>query len=462
MAYPMPNPLQIFRDANGDPLPLGKVYTYAAGTSTPLATFTDETENAEHTNPIILDANGSAEIWLSTSSYKFIIKDSNNNLIDTIDTITHIANNEITTTKIVNSAVTTAKIADNAVTSAKIENTSISTAKIADLAVTTAKIANDAVTVDKLADSAVVTANIVNANVTFAKLDTDFIADAVLQDWSPADLILFADVDDLPNSGAAPNITKKMALSNLLDLQDKRRMQYIKNAGAATATNLGFLAAPTLTATAASNDETGSFGGAPFLKHTTAASNGAASGVISSTFTELNVAWLPEFSCRVRSSAWGSANGQDCRYFIGFFSASPDALGALADTSTSPSVKMAAFVAESPSSGGASNFRWAWVAHTADGSGTAGHTTKTACSVSTYSNPPNGVNVDPSPRDGHLLTIKFVTTSEVRFYIDGYLVAVHTTNLPSTTSSLGFGIRVVSTAASAHSVDWSFIQVRHK
>jgi hypothetical protein len=71
----------------------GKLYTYAAGTTTPQATFTSSSGNTNHTNPIILDSAGrvpGGEIWLSASPYKFLIKDSNDVLIGTYDNISGI------------------------------------------------------------------------------------------------------------------------------------------------------------------------------------------------------------------------------------------------------------------------------------------------------------------------------------------------------------------------------------
>jgi hypothetical protein len=71
----------------------GKLYTYAAGTTTPAATFTSSSGNTNHTNPIILDSAGrvpSGEIWLSALPYKFLIKDSNDVLIGTYDNISGI------------------------------------------------------------------------------------------------------------------------------------------------------------------------------------------------------------------------------------------------------------------------------------------------------------------------------------------------------------------------------------
>lgn len=76
-----------FFDSNGDPLAGGKVYTYQAGTSTPLATYTDYTGLTPNTNPVILDARGEASIWTGTQSYKFVLKDSTDSLIWTVDNL---------------------------------------------------------------------------------------------------------------------------------------------------------------------------------------------------------------------------------------------------------------------------------------------------------------------------------------------------------------------------------------
>lgn len=78
---------QFFSDA-GVPLAGGKVYTYEAGTSTPLATYQDSTGVTSNTNPIILDSRGEANIWLSPSlAYKFVLKTSTDVTIWTVDNI---------------------------------------------------------------------------------------------------------------------------------------------------------------------------------------------------------------------------------------------------------------------------------------------------------------------------------------------------------------------------------------
>jgi hypothetical protein len=80
-----------FFDNNGDPLTGGKLFSYAAGTTTPAVTYTNSSGNTPHSNPIILDAAGrvpGGEIWLfENDSYKFILKNSNDVLLATWDDI---------------------------------------------------------------------------------------------------------------------------------------------------------------------------------------------------------------------------------------------------------------------------------------------------------------------------------------------------------------------------------------
>jgi hypothetical protein len=87
---------QLF-DNNGNPLAGGKIFTYAAGTTTPAATYTSSGGGIAHTNPIILDGAGrvpNGEIWLTDGiTYKFVVQDSANNLIGTYDNINGINSN---------------------------------------------------------------------------------------------------------------------------------------------------------------------------------------------------------------------------------------------------------------------------------------------------------------------------------------------------------------------------------
>jgi hypothetical protein len=79
-----------FFNNDGTVLSGGKIYTYAAGTTTPKATYTTSAGNIAHANPIILDSAGrvpGGEIWLLASTYKFVLNTSSDVLIATYDNI---------------------------------------------------------------------------------------------------------------------------------------------------------------------------------------------------------------------------------------------------------------------------------------------------------------------------------------------------------------------------------------
>ena len=86
-----------FFDNNGQPLSGGKIYTYAAGTTTPQACYTSAAGSTPHSNPIVLDSAGrvpGGEIWLTDSLlYKFVIETSTAILIGTYDNISGINSN---------------------------------------------------------------------------------------------------------------------------------------------------------------------------------------------------------------------------------------------------------------------------------------------------------------------------------------------------------------------------------
>lgn len=80
---------------SGLPLNGGFLYTYQAGSSTPLATYTTNAGSIQNANPIQLGPDGRppSEIWLDAAySYKFILADSLDNPIGTYDNITGIDN----------------------------------------------------------------------------------------------------------------------------------------------------------------------------------------------------------------------------------------------------------------------------------------------------------------------------------------------------------------------------------
>jgi hypothetical protein len=65
---------QKFFDNNGAPLAGGKIFTYQAGTTTKLGTFTDSTGGTPNSNPIICNARGECDIWIPLNTgYKIVV-----------------------------------------------------------------------------------------------------------------------------------------------------------------------------------------------------------------------------------------------------------------------------------------------------------------------------------------------------------------------------------------------------
>jgi hypothetical protein len=86
---PVGNAFQFFSN-DGLPLAAGKLQTFQAGSTTPLATFTDVSGLIANTNPIILGTSGRppSTIWLSDGFfYKFVLSDANNVVIQTYDNL---------------------------------------------------------------------------------------------------------------------------------------------------------------------------------------------------------------------------------------------------------------------------------------------------------------------------------------------------------------------------------------
>lgn len=91
---------QQFFDDSGVPLSGGKLYSYAAGTTTPQTTYTSASGSTPLSNPIILNSGGrvpTGEIWITAgSNYKFVLKTSTDTTLATWDNITGINGTGIT------------------------------------------------------------------------------------------------------------------------------------------------------------------------------------------------------------------------------------------------------------------------------------------------------------------------------------------------------------------------------
>lgn len=77
-------PTPIFKgwDNNGFPLAFGFLTTYAAGTTTPQATYVDSTQTTQNQNPQQLNFRGEMPLWLNPLlAYKFLLTDVAGNII---------------------------------------------------------------------------------------------------------------------------------------------------------------------------------------------------------------------------------------------------------------------------------------------------------------------------------------------------------------------------------------------
>jgi hypothetical protein len=91
---------QQFFDNNGIPLAGGLIYTYQAGSSTLLTTYTTNAGTIANSNPIILDSAGRTpnEIWMQTGySYKFVLQTSAAVTLQTLDNLYPILQNSSAT-----------------------------------------------------------------------------------------------------------------------------------------------------------------------------------------------------------------------------------------------------------------------------------------------------------------------------------------------------------------------------
>jgi hypothetical protein len=89
-AVPLPWPKACFYDGNGAVLAGGKLFAYAAGTSTPQAMYADSTGTIQLTNPATLDAGGCLSIWIGPLTYKFKLTDSSLAQIWTVDNVSDV------------------------------------------------------------------------------------------------------------------------------------------------------------------------------------------------------------------------------------------------------------------------------------------------------------------------------------------------------------------------------------
>lgn len=78
---------QFFED-DGTPLVGGLLYTYTSGTVTPLTTYQDQAGAVPNTNPVVLDAAGRCDLWLSgTAEYTLLLKRADETTVKSWDDV---------------------------------------------------------------------------------------------------------------------------------------------------------------------------------------------------------------------------------------------------------------------------------------------------------------------------------------------------------------------------------------
>src|SRR5262249_18596795 len=83
-----------FFDNSGRPCTGCKLFTYNAGTTTPLVTYHDSAGVIPNSNPVVLDSAGRGDIWLTAVAYKLILQTSGGVTLWSEDNITS-ANNTL-------------------------------------------------------------------------------------------------------------------------------------------------------------------------------------------------------------------------------------------------------------------------------------------------------------------------------------------------------------------------------
>ena len=72
---------------DGRPLSGGLLWTYAAGTTTPLATYENAALTVAHTNPVVLNSAGYTVLFLAATTYKFTLTAADGTESKTVDGI---------------------------------------------------------------------------------------------------------------------------------------------------------------------------------------------------------------------------------------------------------------------------------------------------------------------------------------------------------------------------------------
>jgi hypothetical protein len=205
---------------------------------------------------------------------------------------------------------------------------------------------------------------------------------------------------------------------------NEREMEVLTNMGVNTLTTVGFTAAPTVTGTPTNVDDADG----PLNNYQSGAVSGNVGG-LNSAAAVCRRDWLPKFICRAKMPA----SLATARNWIGLFSGSPMA-------SATPAVHLAGFRYDTVADGTAF---WRCVTDDASGTPTVTVTTVAVAINTAY------------------VFRMVLSATDVKFYINGTLVATHTTHLPTATTALFWYAAVATLAASAQNIKFSRCAVKH-
>jgi hypothetical protein len=235
--------------------------------------------------------------------------------------------------------------------------------------------------------------------------------DVLTWDATPGEWVASAPAGGGGGSGAEGRLTR-------------REMQVLKNPGATTLSTLGFASAPGTAGTLASADDADG----PWATMPTNGVINNVAGMIPAMILWRRD-WEPDLLYRLKTGP----DVTNLRYWIGMFSAAPDA-------SATPAVTYAAFRYDTAADGTAF-----WRCASDNGSGTPEVTT-TAVAVAVDTAYTFRIHCDGS---------------DVLFYLDGTLVATHSTTIPAATTLMGHRAVVTALAAAVKSLKFGRLAAWH-
>jgi hypothetical protein len=205
-----------------------------------------------------------------------------------------------------------------------------------------------------------------------------------------------------------------------------RGMQVLANTAGTTFTTTGFSAAATVTSGVAAANADAAWG--PAVRISTTTTSGNVASLVTPNCAQTR--WAPEFGTLIAIPTITSQ-----RSWIGLFSGDPSG-------SATPSVHLAAFRYDTGADGTAF-----WRCVTAAGTATQTVTTTT-------------VAVTAGTAYRLRIEVNAIATS-IKFYINDILVGTHTTNLPTTTTSLAARESITTLSAASRTMDISRLAVSH-